>query len=79
MLWLLAAVTANSASSKNPTAVVYGTENEPKKAALALAHAREAFGQIPTQLSLLEGDLLETLPAANIEDGSIDCLLLDIW
>ncbi|KAL8283185.1 hypothetical protein RQP46_005963 [Phenoliferia psychrophenolica] len=80
LLWLLAAVTTNAELSGKTGAVVYGTENEPKKAELARGHVREAFGgQIPPQLSLLEGDLLKTLPEANIEDRSIDCLLLDIW
>lgn len=82
LLWILAAVTANQSvtSSSSLPSLVIGTENEPKKAAHALNHIREAFsGSIPTQLSLLEGDLLQTLPAAKIADKSIDALLLDIW
>lgn len=73
-------MTANSrgVSGGHPS-VVYGTENEPAKAALARSHVLEAFGEVPEQLSLLEGDLLETLPAADIPDESIDCVLLDIW
>lgn len=59
--------------------MVIGTEYEASKAAHALTHVREAFGELPTSLSLLEGDLLLALPSAVIPDGSIDAVLLDIW
>lgn len=39
----------------------------------------EAFGSHPSCLNLLQGDLLSTLPAASIENESIDAVLLDIW
>jgi len=82
LLWLLAAVTANdeAALSRPLPAVVIGTENEPSKVAKAVQHVREAFeGNIPACLCLLEGDLLKTLAEADIPEGSIDSLLLDIW
>lgn len=59
---------------------VFGTEHEPAKAAAARSNINRAFGDAtPEQLHLLEGDLLKTLPAAGIPDGTIDALLLDIW
>lgn len=83
LLWLLAAVKANvesdlSSNSKHPPLVI-GTEYEPAKAKIALSHVGEAFGSTPTFLNLLQGDILQTIPAANFEDESIDALLLDIW
>ena len=85
LLWILAAVTANesmagfSAHNGLPSLVI-GTEHEPEKVQHALEHVREGFnGELPQCLNLLEGDLLKTLPAANIPDRSIDALLLDIW
>ncbi|THU91340.1 hypothetical protein K435DRAFT_674297 [Dendrothele bispora CBS 962.96] len=60
--------------------LVVGTELEPTKAAKALSHVREAFdGDIPELLNLLQGNLLETIPALSLPDKSIDALLLDIW
>lgn len=82
LLWLLAAVTANEALSPSHSslpALVIGTEYEPSKSAHAHAHVKEAFGSTPPFLSILEGNILETIPAANIADSSVDCLLLDIW
>ncbi|GAA6006353.1 hypothetical protein JCM10207_000614 [Rhodosporidiobolus poonsookiae] len=83
LLWLLAAVTETvSSSSSRPSPhppLVIGTENVPSKASIALEHVEQAFGAVPECLQLLQGDLLETLPAANLPDGSIDALLLDIW
>ncbi|KAM0746168.1 S-adenosyl-L-methionine-dependent methyltransferase, partial [Meredithblackwellia eburnea MCA 4105] len=85
LLWLLAAVTTNTTPSSStpsnvPAPLVIGTENEPEKAAKAIEHVKEAFdGKVPECLKLLEGDLLETLKAANLQDRSIDALLLDIW
>ncbi|KAK4704363.1 hypothetical protein P7C70_g1840, partial [Phenoliferia sp. Uapishka_3] len=80
LLWILAAVTDTPVPAGSLPSVVYATENEPKKAALAFTHVREAFGGVlPQELSLLEGDLLQTLPNASIVDRSIDCMLLDIW
>eukprot|EP01113_Clastostelium_recurvatum_P025509 TRINITY_DN3068_c0_g1_i2.p1 TRINITY_DN3068_c0_g1~~TRINITY_DN3068_c0_g1_i2.p1 ORF type:complete len:245 (-),score=48.25 TRINITY_DN3068_c0_g1_i2:256-969(-) len=81
LIWVLSAVNANLAiSSTSPfPPLVIGTENEPAKAAKALAHVQEAFGTIPPSLTLLEGDILHTIPAANLPDRSIDALLLDIW
>lgn len=82
LLWLLAAVSANESTSPSPSslpALVIGTEYEPSKAARAHDHVKEAFGSTPSFLSILEGDILKTIPAANIADNSIDCLLLDIW
>ncbi|GAA5871744.1 hypothetical protein JCM8547_008130 [Rhodosporidiobolus lusitaniae] len=84
LLWLLAAVVENdeaspSSSSSLPPLLI-GTELLASKAAIARKHVEEGFGgSIPSCLKVLEGDLLETLPAANIEDSSIDALLLDIW
>jgi len=81
LLWLLAAVTANHESlpAQELPPLVIGTENEPPKAAKARQHVKEGFGEIPSCLNLLEGDLLKTIPEANLEDRSIDALLLDIW
>lgn len=71
--------TSFSGSGGLPSLVI-GTDLESRKAAIALSHVKEAFeGTIPSQLQLLEGDLLKTLPTAGIEQGSIDALLLDIW
>ncbi|GAA6026776.1 hypothetical protein JCM8097_005852 [Rhodosporidiobolus ruineniae] len=88
LLWLLAAVSdtlassppsASSSPSSRPPLVI-GTEKEPEKVKKALAHVDEGFeGQTPEYLRVLEGDLLQTLPEAGLEDGSIDALLLDIW
>jgi predicted O-methyltransferase YrrM len=79
----LAAVLDNETSSLPPSdfpSLVIGTELEARKAAHAIGHVKEAFeNKVPTVLQLLEGDLLKTLPAANIPDASIDALLLDIW
>jgi len=85
LLWILASVLSNDRLARlsdvvpSLPALVIGTEKEPSKAAHALAHVREAFGELPAALTLLEGDLLLTLPAANIPDRSIDALLVDIW
>lgn len=82
LIWLLAAVLesekASSVNKQHP-ALVVGTEKEPAKVQRALAHVKEAFGSLPSALNLLEGDLLVTLLDANIPDGSIDAVLLDIW
>src|ERR1700753_1384094 len=74
LMWLLAAVQANerahaTSPSLSPSLppLVIGTEHEPRKAAKAKAHIQEGFGDISSYLSLLEGDILKTLPAANIE------------
>lgn len=80
LIWLLAAALENQAqpgAAADP--IVFGTENDPKKAAIARSHVREAFGSVPAALQLLEGDILQTIPAANIPDGTLDALLLDIW
>ncbi|GAA5894870.1 hypothetical protein JCM5296_007603 [Sporobolomyces johnsonii] len=83
LLWLLAAVSDNIAAGQARTTLpplVIGTEKEPGKVQKALKHVSEGFGgQTPGYLNLLEGDLLQTLPQAELEDGSIDALLLDIW
>ncbi|KAI5475336.1 hypothetical protein MNV49_001605 [Pseudohyphozyma bogoriensis] len=86
LLWLIAAVLDNLASrpgsSTNTSAhppLVLGTENEPPKAQHALDNVRSSFGSSPECLTLQVGDLLETLPALNLADESIDALLLDIW
>ena len=87
LLWILAAVEDNkilAANSQTGTRsnyppLVIGTENEPTKARIALDHVTHAFETQPPCLNLLEGDLLQTIPAQNLPDGSIDCLLLDIW
>ncbi|ORY75012.1 S-adenosyl-L-methionine-dependent methyltransferase [Leucosporidium creatinivorum] len=83
LLWLLAAVLDNEAvAPPSPSAfpsLVVGTENEPHKAAIALKHVEEGFGSQPPPLNLLQGDLLETLPALALPPRSVDALLLDIW
>ncbi|KAF7966112.1 hypothetical protein HWV62_39994 [Athelia sp. TMB] len=83
LLWILAAVldnvAAESAASKTHSPLVIGTENEPVKANHCLDHVTKGFGEIPSSLNLLQGDILQTLPAANLADRSIDVLLLDIW
>ena len=66
-------------SDSTHPALVIGTELEPRKAAIARQHVSEAFGSLPPHLSLLEGDLLQTLPQAQLADRSIDALLLDTW
>lgn len=83
LLWLLAAVLDNDAASPpNPSALpslVVGTENEPHKAAIALDHVGQGFDSHPRPLNLLQGDILETLPALGLAPRSVDALLLDIW
>lgn len=69
-------------SPPNPSAfpsLVVGTENEPQKAAIALKHVEEGFGPQPAPLNLLQGDILETLPALGLAPRTVDALLLDIW
>jgi len=83
LLWILAAVldnvAAKSAAANTHPPLVIGTENEPTKAQHCLNHVQKGFGSFPPELFLLQGDILETLPAANLPDRSIDVLLLDIW
>ncbi|GAA5909103.1 hypothetical protein JCM6882_001189 [Rhodosporidiobolus microsporus] len=84
LLWLLAAVSDTLASGQPRTTtlppLVIGTEKEPEKVKKALEHVEQGFeGKTPEFLNILEGDLLQTLPAAGIEDGSIDAVLMDIW
>lgn len=83
MLWLLAAVMDNEASGLAPSSafpfLVVGTENEAPKATIALSHVEEGFGSQPPALDLLQGDILQTLPALDLNAESIDALLLGIW
>ena len=46
---------------------------------MALKNVEKGLGPRPAALTLLEGDILETLPGLDLADGSVDALLLDIW
>ncbi|KAK7436760.1 hypothetical protein VKT23_009809 [Stygiomarasmius scandens] len=82
LIYLLCAVIDNAKNAKvdRLPPLVIGTELEPAKVSKALSHVQEAFdGRTPEILNLLQGDLLETIPALALPDSSVDALLLDIW
>ncbi|KAE8396416.1 S-adenosyl-L-methionine-dependent methyltransferase [Aspergillus alliaceus] len=58
---------------------VIATEKEPTKAAKAREHWKDAGEEVEPYITLLEGDLLDTLPVELDSTGPIDLLLLDIW
>ncbi|KAL2819478.1 S-adenosyl-L-methionine-dependent methyltransferase [Aspergillus granulosus] len=60
-------------------AKVIATEKEASKAKQARQHWRLVGDEVEPWITLLEGDLLETLPAELERTGDIDLLLLDIW
>lgn len=65
---------AEGAGAAGVTPAVFGTEFEPRKAAAARANLAEAGLGDP--VTVLEGDLRETLPTV---DGPIDMMVLDVW
>jgi predicted O-methyltransferase YrrM len=63
--------------NSEPWAKVIATEKEASKAEKARQHWRIAGDDVEPWISLLEGDLLETLPRELEGTGEIDLLLLD--
>ncbi|KAK2744774.1 hypothetical protein FQN55_006530 [Onygenales sp. PD_40] len=84
-IYLALAAGQNAASlSSTPVtpgqgAKVVATEKEPTKAARAREHWKEAGAEVEPWITLLEGDLNETLPVEVGKSDKIDLLLLDIW
>lgn len=83
-IYLALSVGQNVAATKNTsttddwkTGKVIATEKEPSKAAKAREHWKEAGEEVEPWITLLEGDLLETLPGELAVTGPIDLLLLD--
>lgn len=83
-IYLALSVGQNVAAAKgspNPddwkTGKVIATEKEPSKAAKARENWKEAGEEVEPWITLLEGDLLETLPGELAVTGPIDLLLLD--
>ncbi|OJD25694.1 hypothetical protein ACJ73_02941 [Blastomyces percursus] len=60
-------------------AKVIATEKEPEKAKRARDHWKEAGPEVDPWITLLEGDLNDTLPAELKDVEKVDLLLLDIW
>ncbi|EEH33201.1 hypothetical protein PAAG_04254 [Paracoccidioides lutzii Pb01] len=58
---------------------VIATEKEPEKAKRAREHWKEAGDEVEPWITLLEGDLKETLTMEVDKVDKIDLLLLDIW
>lgn len=73
----VAAAKSSSSTSDWKTGKVIATEKEPSKAAKAREHWKEAGEEVEPWITLLEGDLLETLPGELEATGPIDLLLLD--
>ncbi|KAG5291706.1 O-methyltransferase [Histoplasma ohiense] len=73
--------TALSPSPDTPGqgAKVIATEKEPKKAKRAREHWKEAGPEVEPWITLLEGDLNNTLPTELNRVEEVDLLLLDIW
>lgn len=69
---------ASPAPGRAPGGRVFATEKEPSKANRAREHWKEMGDEVEPWVSLLEGNLLETLPVALSEHAEpIDLLLLD--
>lgn len=70
---------ANTSGSITPGqgAQVFATENEPTKAKKAREHWKEAGEEVEPWITLLEGDLRETLPEQMRNVDQIDMILLD--
>ncbi|KKZ68880.1 hypothetical protein GX50_04936 [[Emmonsia] crescens] len=60
-------------------AKVIATEKEPEKAIRAREHWKEAGPEVEPWITLLEGDLNDTLPVEVDKVENVDLLLLDIW
>ncbi|EEQ89216.1 O-methyltransferase, variant [Blastomyces dermatitidis ER-3] len=82
-LALAAGQNAAALSPSPPTpgqgAKVIATEKEPEKAQRARDHWKEAGPEVEPWITLLEGDLNDTLPAELKNVEKVDLLLLDIW
>ncbi|EGD91515.1 hypothetical protein H112_01323 [Trichophyton rubrum D6] len=74
-----AAAKASKSITPGQGAQVFATENEPTKAKKAKEHWKEAGEEVEPWITLLEGDLRETLPDQMKKVDQIDMLLLDIW
>ncbi|KAJ0424458.1 S-adenosyl-L-methionine-dependent methyltransferase [Aspergillus carlsbadensis] len=75
----VASLPRSEPGNSKPWAKVIATEKEASKAEKARQHWRLAGDDVEPWISLLEGDLLETLPRELEGTGEIDLLLLDIW
>ncbi|KAK2756442.1 hypothetical protein FQN54_005335 [Arachnomyces sp. PD_36] len=75
----IAAAKSSPSTDELKAGKVIATEKEPSKAAKAREHWKEAGEEVEPYITLLEGDLLETLPGELAITGPIDLLLLDIW
>lgn len=80
----LALAAGQNAAAKAPGSItpgqgaqVFATENEPTKAKRAKEHWKEAGEEVEPWITLLEGDLRETLPDQMKKIDQIDMLLLD--
>lgn len=80
----LALAAGQNAAAKAPGSItpgqgaqVFATENEPTKAKKAKEHWKEAGEEVEPWITLLEGDLRETLPDQMKKVDQIDMLLLD--
>ncbi|PGH12978.1 hypothetical protein AJ79_03951 [Helicocarpus griseus UAMH5409] len=74
-----AAALSSSPVTPGQGAKVIATEKEPEKAKRAREHWKEAGPEVELWITLLEGDLNETLPVEVNKADKIDLLLLDIW
>ncbi|KAM5442178.1 hypothetical protein MferCBS31731_002552 [Microsporum ferrugineum] len=74
-----AAAKASGSITPGQGAQVFATENEPTKAKKAREHWKEAGEEVEPWITLLEGDLRETLPEQMKKVDQVDLLLLDIW
>ncbi|KAF3479473.1 O-methyltransferase [Arthroderma uncinatum] len=74
-----AAAKASGSATPGQGAQVFATENEPTKAKKARENWKEAGEEVEPWITLLEGDLRETLPEQMKKVDQVDLLLLDIW
>ncbi|KAM5458354.1 hypothetical protein MaudCBS49596_000267 [Microsporum audouinii] len=72
-----AAAKASGSITPGQGAQVFATENEPTKAKKAREHWTEAGEEVEPWITLLEGDLRETLPEQMKKVDQVDLLLLD--
>lgn len=88
-MYLLAALRDNVSQHKQQSRThspkVWGTELEHNKVLAATSNFQKAFSdhnewddiKKKDQLEILEGDILQTLPAAKFPANSLDAILLD--
>lgn len=85
-IYLVLAALENATNLEQPTSslppAVWGTEKESHKAQCARDNIANAFQTSPDSIpnfKLLQGDILEQVADARIENNSIDAVLFDIW